>query len=171
MIKYIFREGEPVRLKSGKLADPQVIGEELDRIRVSAGGQLEPQAVVNAARNKKNPLHPFLEWDDSRAAEAFRLDQARAIVRLVRVVDEETEEGSARAFISLAGVGGISYRSVQEVKTSRDLAEAVLAAADRDLAAFERRYRELREICAIVVEAREAIKRRRARKVDNRSAA
>lgn len=156
MIKYVFRDG-PVAIKGGAKANPQVIGEALEAIRSAGGGDLKPKAVVDAARRKSHPLHKHFEWEDAVAAEAYRLDQARALIRVVRVVDEETAEGNTRAFISINENRRVAYRSAEQVKTSADLQLAVLKQAQRDLEAFERRYRELKDICAIVQQAREAI--------------
>ena len=49
-------------------------------------GRLTPAAVVAAAENPDSPLHPRFEWDDSKAAHAFRLEQARRLIRGVQVV-------------------------------------------------------------------------------------
>lgn len=48
-------------------------------------GRLTPAAVVKDARSKKSPLHSFFEWDDSEAAHQYRLNQARGLIRSVRV--------------------------------------------------------------------------------------
>lgn len=48
-------------------------------------GRLMPQDVVNAARNRRSPLNPFFEWDDSVAAQRYRLQQASLLIRRVRV--------------------------------------------------------------------------------------
>lgn len=161
MMRYVFREDEPLRIKSAKEADAQVIGSSLDKIRVSKGGELEPAAVVDAARPPDHPLHRHFEWDDKIAAEGFRLEQARNIIRIIRVVDETAETGTTRAFLSIKGKHGISYRTVDDVRSSQDLRDALLAQAEKELEAFEVRYRELKEICAIVASARAAIKARR----------
>lgn len=170
MIKYVFREDEPLRIKAAGKADAQIIGEELNRIRLEVGGELEPKAVVERARDAKNPLHDHFEWDDSKAAASYRLDQARNLIRIVRVIDEDADEGTSRAFVSVNGKNGVSYRSIDDVKQSRDLQAAVLEAAERDLEAFERRYRELKDICQIVATARESVRNKR-RKFENRAAA
>lgn len=49
-------------------------------------GRITPRSVVDDARNPESPLHGFFEWDDSKAAEAYRLDQARALIRGCPVV-------------------------------------------------------------------------------------
>lgn len=76
---------------SGKVT-PEVAGEELERIRIAHGG-LEPRVIVDAARVETNPLHPAFTWNDEAAAEAYRLHEARAMVRSLVVVfrDAATE--------------------------------------------------------------------------------
>jgi hypothetical protein len=64
--------------------------------------------------------------------------------------------------VRAADGGGVSYRAVTEVMRSIDLQEALLAQAERELIAFERRYSELLDICQLLAMAREAIQRRRA---------
>lgn len=160
MPKYLFND-DPIRIKAANKADPQVIGDALDEIRLRKGGELEPKDVVDTARDVKHSLHQHFEWDDLAAAEMFRLDQARSIIRVVRVVDDSTPSGTARAFLSITGKNGVSYRSLEDVKRSADLQDALLARAEKDLEAFEHRYRDMRDICQIVTSAREAVKRRR----------
>lgn len=48
-------------------------------------GRLTPEDVLAAARDKSSPLHDSFEWDDDAAAHAYRLDQARGLIRRVRV--------------------------------------------------------------------------------------
>lgn len=74
MIRYVFKEDEPIRIKAAAKANPQVIGEALSEVAKNEGGRLTPGAVVSAARSQNHPLHPHFEWDDRVAAEAYRLD-------------------------------------------------------------------------------------------------
>ena len=64
---------------------PQVVGDTLQRIE-KQNGVVTPASVVKIAEPKNAPLHPCFEWDDTKAAEKFRLDQARLIIRSVEVV-------------------------------------------------------------------------------------
>ena len=170
MVRYVFREDEPIRIKAAGKADPQVIGQALQEIAKDHGQELSPKHVVDAARSSNHPLHPHFEWDDALAAEAFRLDQARNIIRIVRVEDVESKEGTSRAFLSVATKDGVAYRGFDEVKRSVELQTALLQGAKRDLDAFERRYRELMDVCQIVSKAREAVQKR-LDKLENRAAA
>jgi hypothetical protein len=170
MIRYVFREDEPVRIKAASKADPQIFGEALADITAAAGGRLTPNAVVASARSENHPLHPHFEWDDHVAAEAYRLDQARNIIRMVRVVDDEGSDGTSRAFMSINDKLGTAYRSITEVKSSIDLQMAVLKQADRDLDAFLRRFRDMTDVCADVQEARRKVAAR-LKKFETRAAA
>jgi len=73
------------------MVSEEVIKQELAGIE-SAEGRLVPSTVVDAARDPESPLHSLFEWDDSRAAERFRLDQARTIIRRVTVTVTTQEE-------------------------------------------------------------------------------
>jgi hypothetical protein len=73
--------------------DPQVAGEELDRIRGHNSGELSPEAVVQAAKEKKSPLHSVFEWDDKKAGHEFRLQQACVLIRSVVVTITPVEGG------------------------------------------------------------------------------
>lgn len=58
---------------------------EIERIRVMHGGILQAEDVLEEAKNPASPLHPMFEWDNAAAAHQYRLDQARALIREVRV--------------------------------------------------------------------------------------
>lgn len=170
MTKYVFKTDEPIRIKAAGKADPQKIGETLAKLSDAAGGKLKPKAVVDAARDTKSPLHRHFEWDDSAAAEAYRLDQARNLIRIVRVEDEAAEEGSHRAFLSINDASGVAYRPLDVVQRSTELQSALMAQADRDLEAFQLRYRALKDICEVIETAREKI-RAKTGKQETRAAA
>lgn len=159
MLSYTFRDG-PVTIKNAKKADPQKIGAALAKIMDQQQGRLTPPAVVDAARDTRHPLHKHFEWDNAVAAESYRLEQARALIRCVNIVGDEKDE-PAPAFLSVADKGGTSYRALAEVLDSAELQASVLAAAERDLAAFQKRYRQLADICEIIGDARAKIASRR----------
>lgn len=160
MIKYVFRDA-PLTIKNGAKANPQKIGEALAKISASGAGSLTPSAVVDAARLPRHVLHPHFEWDDQKAAESWRLDQARILIRCIHIEDEEAPEGRAPAFISVTQKSGVSYHTLAAVRESSDLQASILVAAERDLEAWEKRYHMLQDICEIVRNARETINNRR----------
>jgi hypothetical protein len=160
MIKYIFKEDEVPAFKNRDKANPQAVGEALAQITEKSKGHLTPKAVVGAARDAGSILHQHFEWDNSVAAEKYRLDQARSLIRAIHVADIMVDDKPARAFLSIADKGGTTYRTVDEVLSSQDLQQRVLEQAHRDLIAFETRYRSLEEVCKFVRQAREKLEKR-----------
>lgn len=169
MIKYTFNDG-PVTFKNASKADPQKIGEALAKIQEAAAGELKPEDVLEAARNNRHVLHKHFEWDDKVAADAFRIDQARHIIRVVRVVETGSNDNPPRAFISVATDKGTSYRSASEVKSSSDLQTALLKQAHRELEAFLKRFHDLVDVC-VLVDAAKAKLEARIGEMGNRDAA
>jgi len=49
-------------------------------------GCLTPELLVEKAAKANHPLHDCFEWDDSAAAKSWRIEQARALIRSVRLV-------------------------------------------------------------------------------------
>lgn len=169
MIRYVFKDG-PVTIRGSKDANPQAIGEALSALAAAEGGELTPRAVVEGARDPGSALHPHFDWNDAEAAEKWRVEQARDLIRCIRVDDLDSGQEPVRAFLSIVGDAGVSYRTVQEVRSSSDLQQRLLAAAERDLDAFTTRYRVLKDICAVVETAKQVAKAKR-REGETRAAA
>jgi hypothetical protein len=160
--KYAFADGAIVCIKDSRSADPQTIGETLDAIRVARGGALKPEHVVEAARPTDHPLHRHFEWDDAVAAEAFRIDQARSMVRLVRII---ADDGEMRpALVSLRAGDGVAYRDIDDVLRSSDMRARLLDSAERDLRSWQERYKELKDLVELAEPIRREISRRRSTK-------
>lgn len=134
---------------------------ELKRIAEAHGGILKPEAVVQAARSKKSPLHKKFCWDDSKAAHEYRIWQAR---QLIRVVVEKIEgvEGRHEVFVSLTRDRKDSgYRVMTEVLNSAQMRAQMLEDAIRELEFFQNKYRRLRELAGVFASIRKVRKRRR----------
>ncbi len=95
MTKYAFRPSSSAPVPA------QVIGEELERIRISDDGKLTPPAIVEAAKPAKAPLHPCFEWDNSKAGKQWREHQARNLVRAVVTVVEGGEPAPAFVHVTV----------------------------------------------------------------------
>lgn len=121
--------------------------EELEVIRKTNNGFIRPQEVVEFARDPKTALHEAFEWDDSSAAESYRLMQARAIIR-VCVIIEPTKSEKVKAYVSLMhdrhNEGG--YRAMVEVMNDEMLKDQLLSDALKELQTFQRKYAKLRDV-------------------------
>jgi hypothetical protein len=160
MIKYVFSD-RPLSIKNAKTANPQKIGEALEEITATNNGRLEPDKIVAAARKDKR-LNPYFEWNNAKAADAYRLEQARELVRLIHVENHDVETGLARGWYSIRDRDGVSYRAVAEILSSQDLQQRLMAQAEKDLLSWEARYRSISDVCEMVRVAREKLSERRA---------
>lgn len=117
-----------------------------------AHGQLTPQLLVDAARPADHPLHDRFEWDNSVAGEKYREEQARSLIRTVRVVEVQgdTEITSVRAFHSVPGPQGPSYVPLAEVVKDPIKAAIVLRTAEREWRQMFSRYKHLDDWVAMV---------------------
>lgn len=134
------------------------IRNELETIKEQHGGMLDPADVVAFARNKKTALHGQFTWDDSKAAEEYRLWQARQIIR-VQVMVVPDSNHTVRAYVSLSddrGEGG--YRDIRTVMANKDMRKSLMAQAMRDMQLFEQKYSVLEELAAVLAAMRNVSK-------------
>lgn len=119
--------------------------EELERLE-QFHGRLVPHVIVDAARSPTSALHSFFEWNDSKAAEKYRLIQAGMLVRHVQVVitPPDMEPRTVRAWVSPSPGGG--YFGVARVLSDKEMRARLLEQARTDLIAFQNRYNVLTEL-------------------------
>lgn len=118
-------------------------------------GELTPELVVDAARPADSPIHSQFEWDDSIAAEAHRRDQARRLIRKVKIVygtDPEGRDKTVRAFVSTRGPGDRkpAYRPTEEVLQDPIARALLLREFERDWKQFRARYEHLAEFWDVI---------------------
>lgn len=116
--------------------------------------RLTPDIVLNEARDPAHPLHSRFEWTDAVAAEKYRREQARALIRSVRVTyrdgDEFSPPTSVRAFHSLPDGEGFAYRPAEEVAGNPILNEILLRAMEREWKTLRRRYGHYEDFAKMV---------------------
>jgi len=133
----------------------QEAGERLETLQKQYG-HLTPQIVVEDARDSQSVFHPAFEWDDVKAAEEYRLEQARYILRHLIVVRQETEKPQEiRAFVVVKEEEQDRqwYAPTLSVLTEPELRRQVLERALRELEAFRRKYKELVELAEVLAAA------------------
>lgn len=137
---------------------PDIAYRELEKIREKNGGRMVVSLIVNAARSKRNPLHPVFEWDDSVAAEEFRQEQARRMSRSLKVVYEGAPElPPTRAFLTIteeAKKGAPErkvYVSTAEALQDPVMRDEILGNAIRDAISYRRKYAALSELGEVFV--------------------
>lgn len=124
------------------------VGLELEKIE-TANGRLDPKDVVEVARDKKHPLHQFFDWNNKSAAEAWRVQQARDLIRRCKltIVVNDVSIKIARYVRDPEKQEDVpnetGYVSVKHVSGSEEDAGAILKYALETAAGHIRRYRHL----------------------------
>ena len=106
----------------------------------SRAGKLTPEQVVNAAADEASALHSCFTWDDSEAAAKWRLDEAREIIRSVRietVIEERTIRSVAYVHDPGQDTNDAGYISMLKV-SKPDAVEVVRAELNAIAALLER---------------------------------
>lgn len=125
---------------------PQVVGDTLKELEAK-NSVVTPSAVVEVAKPKNAPLHSCFEWNDSKAAERFRLDQARLIIRSVEVVRmlEGGKEERQLGFVSIAvnKPGSSAYMNTEGALRDERYSAKIIDDAKAQLLGWRRRYGHL----------------------------
>ena len=126
--------------------DAQKIGEHLEGLRQANAG-LTARLVVDDAKPETSPTHDLFTWDDSEAGENWRVHQARMMLAMILVTNDDPRlQEPTRAFVVVTESDEQHYTSVQSVLADVQLLNQVLARALRELEAFERKYSHLQEL-------------------------
>jgi len=91
----------------------EAIKEELESLVVD--GSLEPERVVDAARNPNSSMHGQFNWDDTEAAHQYRISQARALIKRVKVNVIRADDTVVRVSSYIRSASGAGYESTQQV--------------------------------------------------------
>lgn len=113
---------------------------------------LKPKAVVDAARPENSPLHGAFCWDDTEAAERYRIIQAQDLIRSykeIQVIEEKKYKGPMYVNVPITRVGSSAenrYMHIDKVRKNQKFLDSVLAEALEQLKGFRDRYRYLSQL-------------------------
>lgn len=142
--------------------DANIAHKFIEDVRKKRGG-ITPQLLVIESRKKKSPLHDCFEWDNSKAAEEYRIVQAREILRFIVVEIEPDAEYKepriVRAFVAPSSIeqeDSTSYLTIQTVRNDDDLNAAYLRQLNRELSIIRNKIKSFK-IFSEVVKAIDAV--------------
>ena len=113
-----------------------------------------PQAILEKARDETTELHKCFTWDDSIAAEKWRINEARLVTRqlVIKEVEVPKDRPEIRLFYKTDNESG--YKPTHIIVQQEDEYKQLLARAYSELRAFKRKYsmlKELQEIFELIV--------------------
>lgn len=167
--KYSWRDG----WRPGVSAE--VVGEVFSEIE-ERDGSVTSKSFLDASRDEESPTHSLFEWDDSVAAERWRLRQSQGIigqlqieivveesddpVREVELQIEEVPEDNIRkvpAFVNVNPYGRFgaskttegSYVNLATAMSDEDKRKVVLENVLNELSVYQRKYFMYKELSEI----------------------
>lgn len=144
-----------------KSVPAQVAGEVMERIE-KRDGELTKEAFLEESRPVDSPTHGLFEWDDTAAAEKFRLTQSRICIQdiVVTIVKNTEAPKTVHAFVNTNSTIGLkekaSYSNIEIALSDKDKRKAVLQNAFNELKLFEQKYSEYQELAGIFSEIHKA---------------
>ena len=144
--------------RAGKSVPAQVAGEVMEMIE-KRDGELTKEAFLEESRPEDSPTHGLFEWDNTVAAEKYRLTQARICIQdIVVTVIRHAEPRKIHAFVNttVGKANKASYSNIQIAMEDEDKRKAVLQNAFAELKAFEQKYSEYNELAGVFMELHKA---------------
>lgn len=156
-------------------ADAETVGAELEKIQEEYG-ELTPTIVVDSARPDNSPMHKLFTWDDAVAGELHRQNEARFILRNLRIEytrkDEQDEPKilKVRAFLNVETNDDDAeddtpveprrvYMSTSAAFQNPQHRRYVLDRAKSELEMWRNRYAALREFDGVISEIDAVLKK------------
>jgi hypothetical protein len=135
----------------------QVYGECLNKIAERNGGKFKPIDVVEEARNPRNPLHSIFEWDNTKAAEKYRVEQARHLINHITVeIKYDNTVRNIKGWFSINETPNEKrmnkiYVNVERVMGEPELRHQVLLSAIEEAEFWKEKYYQYKELSNIFV--------------------
>lgn len=96
----------------GKGVEVNTVVQEFDRI-TTVYGVLTPEIILSEADKPESILHTFFQWEDDKAAHAYRLQQARQLLNNIEInIISSGEERTIGAYEVVTAPEGRTYKNV-----------------------------------------------------------
>ena len=126
--------------------DAQVAGEMCEQL--ARDGELTAESLLAANVDENAPLHNAFEWDNTKAAHLYRVNQARSIICNIRVERPEVERPVKKYFSIVRD--DPHYEAVETILSREDSRERLLRNSRRDFETFKGKYEMLVEWAEVI---------------------
>lgn len=116
----------------------------------SLGQDFTTEQVLDLARNPETELHRCIDWDDTIAAEKWRMEQARLVVRSLVVVVQKHETEPIKLRIFEHDHEEKVYRETRLTFRNEDRYAQLKKQAMQEMNQFIKRYRTIVELSEVI---------------------
>lgn len=129
--------------------DANIAGKVCEELTKTVG--LTAKNLVDASRPETAPLHSEFEWNNDIAAEKYREDQARYIIRHLVIIPDDGQDEPVRAYITIRQGFEESkpYDHIYEIMQEPVKRNSLLDMAIHELNAFKKKYKTLTELAGV----------------------
>lgn len=144
----------------------QRYGDEVEALQATHNGELTARMVVTRARTEGSPLYDWFEWRDRRAADLYRLNQARYLLRSIHIVIKRDDgvETTTRAWVNVTIQKGVIdpeeettpqpasrqvYVAHRRAYSEEDLRRQAVNYALRQLVGWRDRFQQYKEFAEV----------------------
>ncbi|MCK9429538.1 MAG: hypothetical protein M0R17_06000 [Candidatus Omnitrophica bacterium] len=114
---------------------------------------LTAENLLERAKDKNSPIHNFFEWDNSQAAEKWRIYQARLIINSVQVIVNSKEmyafENVQINVNDLNEETKREYKPIVEILSTEEYRNQVISSALESISYWRNKYKEYNELDVI----------------------
>ena len=153
--KYSYRKGFSSKVPA------QIVGETLEGL--AQDGELTSARFLDVSRPEGSPTHNLFEWDDTIAAERYRLQQATIAINSieVQIINEATATVTPQAafvnVVSKAPARSGSFAPIEVALSNENMRSVLLQNALNELKAFRRKYNQLSELSDVFLEIKKIV--------------
>ena len=159
-VKFKAREGSRITDNEAEVYGKHI----LSIMKVKEIHMVTSKDILNDAKKKNTPYHEYFNWDDSLAAEEYRINQARQLIgsiMQVTIIHEEEEPQEIRCFVNVIDEKGErGYVKTAYAMTKPILMNQVVQQALKEVESWRKRYKEYQELGKIhraIVETEEEL--------------
>ena len=139
-----------------------VVGAEMEKIE-QRDGEVTSKSLLEAGRPQESALHSLFEWDDSKAAEQYRLKQATDVITHIHIRVEENPKEPYRAYVNIQQSDGQTERgrfiNVTTAMENEETRMVVLSAAMTEMKRFSAKYAKYKELSEVFEAIDKTLKR------------
>lgn len=143
--KYSWRSGYSYRTPA------DVVGSVLEDIE-KKNGEVTAESFLEESREPSSPTHSMFEWDDSVAAEKYRLRQSSQIINQLEISVEVGEIETVTAFVNVKSKSvkdSGSFVNIRSAMSDEEYRKQVLDNALAELKSFKKRYAQYSELAIV----------------------
>jgi hypothetical protein len=132
----------------------KAVSNRLEQLTKKGRGRLTPENVVADAKPKNALLHPCFEWNNNKAAEQYRLEQARLLMRSIEIVyapngDNATGKVKVRKCVHIQDDKDSFYTTIERAMDNPAYQKQLEQTALAELNALRHRYGALKKFAKI----------------------